>query len=395
MIFSAHASTGEQAMTAETKLDINAVLDGLGQGVLIFSSDGRLLHDNLAARTLLGKDFNTIRENGWEAASALFNARQSEPDLMVEQIRERALQEPQPLRFHIYLAGEYVPCWMSAIQSDGGSVQTMVTLDTPDWSAVTAMIDRFRDEMGDAIDSTQGHIELIERTMEQQKSKGDVDALVKRVRGFTRLISIHMHRVGRLNTMLERLEDIRTGKTREVVRQRRRKIDLEDFFEDFAEELDEIMLVDPETESRDHRSRLKVNVEDGLAVSAARGHLTTILQDLLRNAIMYSMKATPVTVTAQRKGTHVQIDMTDEGYGVRDKERERIFTAFQRARQPQIISEFGYGLSLYLCKQEIEAMNGRIWFESKEGIGSTFSFMLPVWQDAPAPDAESSENDQT
>lgn len=381
-------------MTAEPKLDISAVLDGLGQGVLIFSSDGRLLHDNLAARTLLGKDFNTIRENGWEAASALFNARQANPDEQVEKVRERALQAPHPLRFHVYLAGEYVPCWMSAIQGDGGDVQTMVTLDLPDWSAVTAMIDHFRTEMRDAIDSTQGHVELIERTMQQQAGS-DVETLVKRIRGFTRLISIHMHRVGRLNAMLERLEDIRTGKTREVVRQRRRKIVLEDFFEDFAEELDEVMLVDPETEAGDHRSRLVLDLETDLSVTASRGHLTTILQDLMRNAIMYSMKATPVTVKASRKGSHVQIDMTDEGYGVRDKERERVFTAFQRARQPQIISEFGYGLSLYLCKQEIEAMNGRIWFESKEGIGSTFSFMLPVWQDAPATDSASmSEPDQ-
>ena len=42
------------------------------------------------------------------------------------------------------------------------------------------------------------------------------------------------------------------------------------------------------------------------------------------------------------------------------------------------MGEFGYGLGLHLCKNEIEAMNGRIWFESEEGTGTTFSIKLPA-----------------
>jgi K+-sensing histidine kinase KdpD len=71
----------------------------------------------------------------------------------------------------------------------------------------------------------------------------------------------------------------------------------------------------------------------------------------------------------------------DEGYGIRAKEFERVFAQFQRARQPQIIGEFGYGLSLYLCKHEVEAMNGKIWFQSEEAVGTTFSFKLPAWRE--------------
>ncbi|RPI96291.1 MAG: ATP-binding protein, partial [Chloroflexi bacterium] len=41
---------------------------------------------------------------------------------------------------------------------------------------------------------------------------------------------------------------------------------------------------------------------------------------------------------------------------------------------------FGYGLSLYLVKMEIEAMGGKIWFTSEERVGSTFSFKLQLWQ---------------
>ncbi|MEZ4668710.1 MAG: ATP-binding protein [Anaerolineae bacterium] len=88
---------------------------------------------------------------------------------------------------------------------------------------------------------------------------------------------------------------------------------------------------------------------------------------------MYSMKATPIMIMAHTSTGNVsaQIDVVDEGYGVRAKEFERVFMPFERARQPQIIGEFGYGLSLYLCKQEVEAMNGKVWFESEEGVGTT------------------------
>src|SRR5690606_11976847 len=136
-----------------------------------------------------------------------------------------------------------------------------------------------------------------------------------------------------------------------------RRIDLSSFLEDFIEELDEISLLDPETDVTDLRARVIASVPRGTVVSASPNYLTLILRDTVRNAIMYSMKASPVMLNVQKKTQFVQIDIVDQGYGVREKERERVFEPFLRARQPQVISEFGYGLSLYLCKQEVEAMN--------------------------------------
>jgi signal transduction histidine kinase len=371
-------------MTSDSKLDFKAVLDGLGQGVLIFGSNGRLVLENLAARNLLGTDLNLIRDKGWEAASALFNSRQTNPDAMIEAVRDKALESPRPVRSYIFRSGEHIPCWVAAIQDESGEVYTMITLDVPDWSVVTSLLETFRTEMRDAIHSTQGHLDLIGQTIEHHKPDTGIEVLGKRINGFTRLINVHMHRVSRLMEMLDRLQDIRTGQTREIIRRRRRKIVLAEFIEDFIEELDETMLVDPETETHDYRSRLKVDVPDGLAVVVSSLYLTRILRDLLRNAIMYSIKASAINITAQAKNHNVQIDVSDEGYGIRERERERIFEAFQRARQPQIIAEFGYGLSLYLCKHEVEAMNGRMWFESEEGVGTTFSFLVPQWHEESA-----------
>jgi signal transduction histidine kinase len=370
-------------VSSEKQLNTQAMLDGLGQGVLIFDSADHLVLDNLAARTILGSDLKLIRAEGWKAASTLFNTRLNNPDDAVENVRTTALTSGRPVRFHIYRAGEYLPCWAAAVPGDAGEVYTMITLEVPDWSAIRELMDKFLDEVRTAAESTQGHTDLILQTIKNVKPKDTVEQVGKRISGFVNLIATHMHRIDRLTAMLERMEHIRTGKIQELVRANRKKIVLSDFMEDFMEELGESKLLDPETEQQDFRARINLTIPDELVVEGSPEQVKAVLRDLLRNAIMYTMKASPILVMAHSVGSNqsVQIDVVDEGYGVRTKEFERVFLPFQRARQPQIISEFGYGLSLYLCKHEIEAMGGKIWFESEEGVGSTFSFKLPAWRD--------------
>ncbi len=370
-------------MALDLKLDTQALLDGLGHGILIFDSKGHLVLDNLASRTIMGSDLRVIRAEGWKAASVLFDTRLINPDESLESMRKKALESERPVRFRIYRSGEYVPCWAAAIHGEAGAVYTMITLDVQDWTALTQLIDRFRQEITDAVEATQGHVTLITQTLEHHKPEAGIDVLNKRVSGFTRLIATHMHRNKRLLEMLEHLEGIRTGALPISIREQRGKVDLMNFIEDFVEELDEITLVDPETEAQDIRSRVTTTIPADLFVQAAPNYLTRILREMLRNAIMYSLRATPIKIEARVVASKksIQLDMIDQGYGVRQKEFERVFLPFQRARQPQIIAEFGYGLSLYLCKYEAEAMNGRLWFQSEEGVGSTFSLMLPMWRD--------------
>jgi K+-sensing histidine kinase KdpD len=242
-------------------------------------------------------------------------------------------------------------------------------------------LDKFQSEIKESIRATHGHIDLISQDMAYQDPDASIEYFSKRITGFTKLIGIHMHRSERFLTMLERMEDIRVGRLPQRLEERYRKIDLKNYMEDFVEELDEIILVDPETPAHDHRSRLEIEIHEDIAIRASALYLTRILHDILGNAIMYSMVATPIKIAMTVKGKNAQIDIVDEGYGVRDSERERVLQPFSRARQPQIIAEFGYGLSLYLGKYEVEAMNGRMWYESNEGVGSTFSLMLPLWTD--------------
>src|SRR5690242_17579049 len=97
-------------------IDFQTVLDGMGQGILIFDGSNKLVLDNLAARTFLGNDLRTVRSEGWSAAVALFNARQPDPHKAIDAARTQALNAARPVRFSIYRSGEYIPCWAAAIQ---------------------------------------------------------------------------------------------------------------------------------------------------------------------------------------------------------------------------------------------------------------------------------------
>lgn len=358
--------------------DLQAILDGMGQGILMFSPEGKLVLDNLTARTMLGTDLSVIRQAGWSAAAVLFNQQLPDPKLTLEAARTQALTLGRPTRFRTYRAGEVLPCWVAGVPGPNGVLYTMLTMEQPDWQPVTEILDRFNDELRMAIESASGHVRLIAQVLNGRKPTDTPEQLAKRVTGFARLVDVQMIRSTRLMTMVERLSAIRVGMLREQVRSGRRRIVLDTYLEDLLEEINKAPLVDPETEVTDVRSRIRLDVPRDLAVEASPHHLTRVLHDILANAMMYSMRATAVHISAYRKGAVIQMDITDEGYGVRDSERERVFAPFQRARQPQIMGEFGYGLSLYLCKHEVEAMNGRIWFDSAEGAGSTFSMTLPA-----------------
>lgn len=366
---------------AQENLDFRAVLDGLGQAVLIFDSDDHWILDNLAARSILGANLKLVRSEGWAACAMLLDARRTD-GLSANDVRAQALRQPAPVRFSTLIAGSYTPCWVAAIYGTGGKVYTMITLEQPDWRPLNELMGTFRNEARMAITSTRGHAQLITQLVTKRPEGITVEQLAQRVTGFAEIMATHMYRLQMLMDLLQRLEMIRTGQLTTEVRTVRRKININEFVEDFLEELSEDVLVDP-AQNEDVRDRLILDLPKDLMVSAAPRYLSNILRDLMRNAVQYSPKKARIIMRASAipQGKAVQIDVIDEGYGVRAKETERVFSPFQRARQPQIIGEFGYGLSLYCAKAEVEAMGGRIWFESEEGVGSTFSFKLPAWKD--------------
>ena len=366
-------------MTISKGLDLQTIVDGMAHAMLLFDAEGRLRTANKAAQALFGADFKLLRSEGWAAAAALFNSR---AERTIDEVQAEAMATGRPVPFFIIYHGERVPCRASALKDQFGEPFLLVTAEQADWSPLKELFDRFLLETRESILSTQGHADLIRHSLQSARPGESPEKLTKRIGGFVRLISADMARSARLLDLMARLEAVRLGSLREQVQASRRKLDVQTFVEDLMEELDSGAFVDPDTDAQDFRTRVTLEFSGKPVAGVSSAHLAGVLRDVIRNAIMYSKRATPITVQAAAEGDSVFIRVADAGYGIRASETERVFQPFERARQPQVIGEFGYGLGLYLCKQEIEAMNGRLWFESEEGVGTTFTIMLPAWDAA-------------
>jgi PAS domain S-box-containing protein len=115
-----------------------------------------------------------------------------------------------------------------------------------------------------------------------------------------------------------------------------------------------------------------------------------VLSNLLTNAFKYAPPPTPIRVTVRPEGLEAVVSVRDEGPGIPLVDHGRVFERFQQVGGGVLRRAGGVGLGLYIAKQLVEAMNGRLWLDSEPGAGSTFSFSLPLAsRDGPISDASS------
>ncbi len=105
--------------------------------------------------------------------------------------------------------------------------------------------------------------------------------------------------------------------------------------------------------------------------------LREIMDNLIDNAIKYTPEGGSIYVNVRGDGDRVLINVTDTGIGISSDDIGHIFQKFYRSDNSDTRTIGGTGLGLYLVKQRVEAMGGRVWAESGFGEGSTFFVSLP------------------
>jgi signal transduction histidine kinase len=118
--------------------------------------------------------------------------------------------------------------------------------------------------------------------------------------------------------------------------------------------------------------------DEDLQVEADASKITVALSNLLRNALTFTNEGGLVQVLVESVTGHVQVSVKDNGIGIPASDLGRVFDRFFQVESHLTRRHTGMGLGLSVAKSMIELHGGRIWVESVEGRGSTFSFLLPL-----------------
>jgi PAS domain S-box-containing protein len=132
---------------------------------------------------------------------------------------------------------------------------------------------------------------------------------------------------------------------------------------------------------REHLPRsisLEVRAEgNGATAIGDRNRIEQVLVNLIDNAIKYSPSGGDVIVSTAQSAGAVRVEVRDEGLGIPAAEQEAIFEKFYRHDAHQTHVTGGTGLGLYICRELVRRMGGKIGVKSQPGVGSTFFFELP------------------
>jgi signal transduction histidine kinase len=123
---------------------------------------------------------------------------------------------------------------------------------------------------------------------------------------------------------------------------------------------------------------LQTNVDEQLGeIRADERKIRQVVLNLLSNAIKFTPEGGRIEVAAVPKDGFVEVSVSDTGIGIAREDQEAVFEEFRQVGTAEKKAE-GTGLGLTLCRKFIELHGGRIWVTSQVGVGSTFTFTVPV-----------------
>lgn len=142
-------------------------------------------------------------------------------------------------------------------------------------------------------------------------------------------------------------------------------------------------VIDDVVESMDvvaKMTNVELSYKDHFAapVVADEGRLRIIINNFVSNAIKYNRPGGHVVVSHLRAENQLVTVVTDDGLGIPEDQKQHMFEKFFRVEHADRSSVTGTGLGMYIVKQYIQDMNGKLWFESEHGKGSKFYVSLPL-----------------
>jgi NtrC-family two-component system sensor histidine kinase KinB len=131
------------------------------------------------------------------------------------------------------------------------------------------------------------------------------------------------------------------------------------------------------TQSEEKPASLSFDVPAEISnVKADDNKITWVLSNLISNALRYTPSGGHINLSAESFGSYVQVSVSDDGPGIPYEYQSKIFDKFVQVKSDKTVG--GSGLGLAICKEIVRSHGGTIWVESVPGVGSKFTFTLPV-----------------
>jgi signal transduction histidine kinase len=343
---------------------LSAILNSIADGVIVLDMDGRIITSNPAAQQVLAE---------MKAEDRVRSLQELPTDVLVgvddlPQIGQLLSADgaPQPRSFSV---GERSLSGLAALVAtpDGERLGTVVVLRD-----ITREVesDRLKDEfitnisheLRTPLTAIKGYADLFllmadgsvdERRVEFVRTIGEnANQLLRHI---NELIDISQIQSGNLGLETDRLRFSRL--VGEVVEKWREPM---------------------EKKGLSLRARLSGG---SLWIEGDRGRLMWAIDNLMNNALNYTMPGGKVEVRVFEEGEEARVDVADTGVGIAAVDQPYLFDRFFRAKNELTFGVRGVGLGLFITRSLIEQHGGRVWAESELGVGSTFSIALPLLAD--------------
>jgi len=345
---------GQMQRISSEKNRLDAILSGMGEGVMVTDQQGVVTLVNPAFCALFGSEDKVLGRQLLEITRHpdLYAACREVLAEKSERHREIALPGGQALLVH----------WVPLLEKE--QLRGVVAV-FHDVTALKRVEKIRRDFVANVSHELRTPVAVIKGYAETLLS-GALDDDGERRQRFLTIVQSHADRLSTLIADLLTLSELESGE----VSLQPETVTLEEAVRQA------LLLMEPKGEEKG--IVLASCVAPGAArVRADRGRLDQVLFNLLDNAVKYSGEGGTVTVQAEAEGEMVKVSVHDSGLGIPSKDLPRLFERFYRVDEARGRDQGGTGLGLSIVKHIVQAHGGSVSVQSTPGVGSVFSFTLP------------------
>jgi PAS domain S-box-containing protein len=351
----------------DAKAKDDAILDSIGDGMLVTDKSGNILLVNAIAADFLGVDTAKVLQTS--VANIPLYDEMGKPLPLEEQPMTIALQTARKIEVRV-----------GSMNVEGAKMALAVTA-TPvlEQGTVIGVIQTIRDVTKER-EVDRMKTEFISLASHQLRTplsaikwfsemliNGDAGEMSKEQSEFASNIGASAERMIDLVNSLLNISRIESGRI--IVEPR--PTDLTELVNGVVSDLK------GKTEAK--KQTIIVSVHDGLPkVNLDPQLISQVYMNFLTNAIKYTPQGGEISVFVSRKDQDIVSQITDNGYGIPKQQQDRVFQKFFRAENIVKFETDGTGLGLYLVKAIIESSGGRVWFKSEVNKGTTFWFTIPM-----------------